>query len=195
MFTRSRGWLLGSGRLTLLVPALVAPLLTLATLTAGGRQAPARVPDVDYVPTPPEVVDAMLKLAAVTSADLVYDLGSGDGRIPIAAATKYGARAVGIDLADARIAESNANAKAAGVSDKVTFLKQDLFATSISPATVVTIYLQPDLNLKLLPKLNRELKAGTRVVSHAFDMGDAIKPRKTLLVGGRTVHLFVVPIR
>jgi hypothetical protein len=186
VFTRSRGWLLGSGRLTLLVPALVAPLLTLATLTAGGRQAPARVPDVDYVPTPPEVVDAMLKLAAVTSADLVYDLGSGDGRIPIAAATKYGARAVGIDLA---------NAKAAGVSDKVTFLKQDLFATSISPATVVTIYLQPDLNLKLLPKLNRELKAGTRVVSHAFDMGDAIKPRKTLLVGGRTVHLFVVPIR
>ncbi len=172
-------------------------LLAVAALTAAGTgaQAPARAPDVDYVPTPQEVVEAMLKLAQVTKGDVVYDLGSGDGRIPITAARLFGARGVGIDLADERVAEGTANAKAAGVADRVSFLKQDLFTATISEATVVTLYLLPELNLKLLPKLNRELKPGTRVVSHAFDMGDTIPPRQTLRVGGRLVYLFVVPIR
>jgi ribosomal protein L11 methylase PrmA len=130
----------------------------------------------------------------VTGNDIVYDLGSGDGRIPITAARIYGARAVGIDIDPERIAEATANAKKAGVTDRVRFLEQDLFATDISEATVVTLYLYPDLNLKLLPKLNKELKPGTRVVSHAFEMGD-ITPKTSLDVGGRPVYLFVVPIK
>ena len=113
----------------------------------------------------------MLKLAKVTTNDVVYDLGSGDGRIPITAAKTYGARGVGIDIDPQRIREANENLKSAGVGDKVKFLNQDLFTTDISEATVVTLYLLPSLNLKLLPKLNKELKPGTRVVSHAFDMG------------------------
>jgi ubiquinone/menaquinone biosynthesis C-methylase UbiE len=173
-------------------------LLALVALTGGrsaGAQAPARPVDVGYVPTPQDVVDAMLKLANVSRSDIVYDLGSGDGRIPITAAKAYGSRGIGIDLDAARIAEATANAKAAGVADKVRFRNEDLFAANISEATVVTLYLLPDLNTKLLPKLNRDLKPGTRVVSHAFDMGDTIKPRQTLRVGGRTVYLFVVPIK
>jgi SAM-dependent methyltransferase len=173
----------------------VYALLLASAPGAPQAQQPAPPLDVDYVPTPPEVVEAMLKLARVTSADVVYDLGSGDGRIPIAAAKSYGARAVGIDIAAERVAEATANAVAGGVAGKVTFLKQDLFTAAIGDATVVTLYLLPELNLKLLPKLNRELKPGTRVVSHAFDMGDTIKPRQTMNVGGRTIHLFVVPIR
>ena len=136
----------------------------------------------------------MLKAAKVTSDDVVYDLGSGDGRIPITAAKTYGARGVGIDIDPERIAEANANAKAAGVTGKVRFLNQDLFTSNISQATVVTLYLLQRLNLKLLPKLNKELKPGTRVVSHAFDMGD-IKPKATFDVGGRAVYLYVVPIQ
>ncbi|HEX5109037.1 MAG TPA: methyltransferase domain-containing protein [Vicinamibacterales bacterium] len=164
-------------------------------LPAGAWQAPARPPDIDYVPTPQEVVDAMLKLAGVTAKDIIYDLGSGDGRIPITAAKTYGARGVGIDIQKAQVESAVANAKAAGVSDKVRFLNEDLFKANISEATVVTLYLLPDLNLKLLPKLNAELKPGTRVLSHSFDMGDAIKPKQTLRVGGRVVFLFVVPIK
>src|SRR5687767_2785878 len=132
--------------------------------------APARTPDVIYVPTPQEVVDAMLKVAQVTSKDVIYDLGSGDGRIPITAAKQFGARGIGIDIDPQRISEANANAKAAGVTDKVKFLNQDLFTTDISDATVVTLYLLPSLNIKLLPKLNKELRPGTRIVSHQFDM-------------------------
>ncbi len=164
-----------------------------------GTQAPARTPDVIYVPTPQEVVDAMLKVAQVTGNDVVYDLGSGDGRIPITAARVYGARAIGIDIDPQRIKEANANAETAGVTDKVKFLNQDLFTTDISEATVVTLYLLPSLNTKLLPKLNKELRPGTRVVSHAFDMRDAdgneIKPRETLNVNGRTVYYWTVPLQ
>jgi len=172
-------------------------LLIMASLIvpAGAGQAPTRAPDIDYVPTPPEMVDAMLKLAGVTRNDVLYDLGSGDGRIPIAAAKTYGTRGVGIDIQKAQVDSAIANAKAAGVSDKVRFLNQDLFTANISEATVVTLYLLPELNLKLLPKLNAELKPGTRVVSHSFDMGDAIKPKQTLRIGGRVVFLFVVPIK
>jgi ribosomal protein L11 methylase PrmA len=156
--------------------------------------APTRTPDVIFVPTPQEVVDAMLKVAKVTKNDVIYDLGSGDGRIPVTAAKVYGARAIGIDIDPQRIKEANANAQAAGVTDKVKFLNQDLFTTDISEATVVTLYLLPSLNLKLMPKLMKELKPGTRIVSHAFDMGDW-KPEQTLNVEGRTVYYWTIPAR
>jgi predicted O-methyltransferase YrrM len=157
-------------------------------------QAPLRTPDVIFVPTPQEVVDAMLKLANVTSSDVVYDLGSGDGRIPITAAKKYGARAVGIDIDPQRIKEANANATEAGVTDKVMFLNQDLFTTDIREATVVTMYLLPSLNVKVLPKLNTELRPGTRVVSHQFDIS-GYPAQQTLNLNGRTIYLWTVPIK
>ena len=169
-----------------LVGALVLPA------AAQQPQGKLRTPDVIFVPTPQEVVDAMLKVAKVTKDDIIYDLGSGDGRIPVTAAKVYGARAIGIDIDPERIAEANANAKAEGVTDKVTFLNQDLFTTDISEATVVTLYLLPSLNVKLRPKLMKELKPGTRIVSHAFDMGDW-KPEQTLEVDNRTVYYWTIP--
>src|SRR4029453_15711952 len=158
--------------LLVLIAAVAAPAST---------QTQLRPPDVIFVPTPQDVVDAMLKLAKVTKNDVIYDLGSGDGRIPITAAKTYGARGVGIDIDPQRIKEANENLKAAGVGDRVKFMNQDLFTTDISEASVVTLYLLPRLNLKVLPKLNKELKPGTRIVSHAFDMGSA-KPLETLNV-------------
>jgi predicted RNA methylase len=140
------------------------------------------------------VVDAMLEVAHVTENDIIYDLGSGDGRIPITAARKFGARGVGIDIDVRRIQEANANAQAAGVTDKVRFLNQDLFTTDISEASVITLYLLPTLNLKLMPKLMKELKPGTRIVSHSFDMGDW-KPEQTLDVNGRAVYYWTIPKR
>ena len=151
-----------------------------------------RTPDVIYVPTPPEVVAEMLKVAHVTKDDIVYDLGSGDGRIVITAAKERGARGVGIDIDPERIREAEENARKAGVTDKVRFLKRDLFETDIHEATVVTLYLLPSLNLKLRPKLFKELRPGTRVVSHSFDMGDW-KPDQTIDVDGRTVYYWVIP--
>ncbi len=124
-----------------------------------------------YVPTPQEVVDRMLRLGEVRKGDVVYDLGCGDGRIPIAAA-KLGARGVGVDIDPQRIAEANANAKKEGVTDRVTFLLQDALATDVSDATVVTLYLLSASNLKLRPILTKQLKPGARIVSHAFSMGD-----------------------
>jgi len=180
---------------------LLLPLVILvATAVPASTQTPAplRSPDVIFVPTPQEVVDAMLKLAKVTKDDVIYDLGSGDGRIPITAAKTYGARGVGIDIDPQRIKEATENLKTAGVADRVKFLNQDLFATDISEATVVTLYLLPSLNVKLIPKLNKELKPGTRVVSHAFDMaadGVERKPRETLNVNGRTVYFWTIPIQ
>jgi cyclopropane fatty-acyl-phospholipid synthase-like methyltransferase len=153
--------------------------------------------DVVYVPTPQPVVDAMLKAAKVTSQDIVYDLGSGDGRIPVTAARTYGARAIGIDIDPQRIKEANANAQSAKVTDKVKFLNQDLFTTDISEATVVTLYLLPSLNTKLLPKLNKELKPGTRVVSHSFEMRDAdgyeYQPEQKLSQNGSTIYMWTIP--
>jgi predicted RNA methylase len=178
------------------VRTLVLSLALAAAALAPASAQQARVPDVIFVPTPQEVVDAMLKLAKVSKADVVYDLGSGDGRIPITAAKTYGARAVGIDIDPVRIGEANENLKTAGVSG-VRFLNQDLFTTNISEATVVTLYLLPSLNLKLIPKLNKELKPGTRIVSHAFPMdADSVdrKPIETLNVNGRTVYLWQTPI-
>lgn len=156
------------------------------------QAAASRTPDVVFVPTPNEVVDLMLKMAGVTGKDIVYDLGSGDGRIPITAAQRYGARGVGIDINPVRIEEARANAKAARVEDKVKFIEGDLFQANISEATVVTLYLLNTLNVKLRPKLLKELKPGTRVVSHAFHMGDW-KPEKTDAVQGSEVFLWRVP--
>jgi SAM-dependent methyltransferase len=166
-----------------------------AAQPAAQSAAPARAPDVIFVPTPEEVVDAMLKVANVTARDVVYDLGCGDGRIVIAAAKKYGARGVGIDIDPQRIAEATANARNEGVTDRVTFRQADLFTSDIGEATVVTLYLLPSLNLKLLPKLMKELKPGTRVVSHAFDMGDEWPPEQTLDVDGRKVYYWTIPKR
>jgi cyclopropane fatty-acyl-phospholipid synthase-like methyltransferase len=175
--------------------AVIVVLAATAVAPVAAQQAPAptRTPDVICVPTPQEVVDAMLKLAKVTKNDVVYDLGSGDGRIPITAAKTYGARAVGIDIDPQRIREANENLKVAGVGDRVRFLNQDLFTADISEATVVTLYLLPSLNLRLLPKLNSALKPGTRIVSHSFDMG-SIKPQETLNVNGRTVYFWTTPL-
>jgi len=131
-----------------------------------------REPDVYYVPTPEAVVMEMLQMAHVTPNDIVYDLGCGDGRIVITAAKVFGARGVGVDIDPVRIEESDENARKAGVTDRVKFIEQDLFKTDISEATVVSLYLYPELNLRLRPKLLRELKPGTRIVSHEFDMGD-----------------------
>jgi tRNA G37 N-methylase Trm5 len=152
-----------------------------------------RSPDVIFVPTPQNVVEAMLKLANVRQGDVVWDLGSGDGRIPITAVQKFGAvRATGIDIDPQRIKEANENAQKAKVTDKVKFLNQDLFTSNFSDATVITLYLLPSLNEKLRPKLMAELKPGTRIVSHAFDMGDW-KPEKTETVDGRTIYFWTIP--
>lgn len=160
----------------------------------GATAAAAREPDVIYLPTPQDLVEDMLRLADVKRGDVLYDLGSGDGRIAVTAARKYGIRAVGIDIDPERIREAHANAKRKGVAKLVTFRQQDLFTADFREATVVTLYLLPDLNLKLRPQLLRQLRPGTRVVSHQFDMGDW-KPDKTLESSGRTVYFWVIPAR
>jgi 2-polyprenyl-3-methyl-5-hydroxy-6-metoxy-1,4-benzoquinol methylase len=148
--------------------------------------------DVPYVPTPTPVVNEMLRLANVKKNDVLYDLGSGDGRIVITAAQKFGTRGIGIDIDPQRIQEANQNAQTAGVTNLVQFRQQDLFETDFSKATVVTLYLLPDINLKLKPRLLSQLKPGTRVVSHAFDMGDW-KPQKVVTVAGQTIYYWTVP--
>jgi len=149
----------------------VVAVLSVA-MAAAQSAAPRREPDVPYVPTTEPAVTAMLKLAGVTKADVVYDLGCGDGRIVIAAAKTFGARAVGIDINPVRIGEAKENAKKAGVEKLVRFEENDLFEADIHEATVVTLFLLPHINLKLRPKLLQDLKPGTRVVSNTFDMGD-----------------------
>ena len=155
-------------------------------------QQPLRRPDVVYVPTPETVVTAMLKLANVTSADVVYDLGSGDGRIPIAAASLFGARGVGIEIEPNLVRRANDNRVKAGVADRVLFMNQDLFEADLRPATVVTMFLLPWMNQKLLPKFQRELRPGTRIVSHHFTMGDAWPPDVTQEVDGLTIYLWTM---
>ncbi|MCL4640418.1 MAG: class I SAM-dependent methyltransferase, partial [Olivibacter sp.] len=147
--------------------------------------------DVPYVPTKQEVVEAMLTLANVGPNDMLYDLGCGDGRIVVTAAKKFGAKAVGIDIDPERIQEARENAQKAAVENKVAFLQQDLFKADFSKASVVSLYLLPSVNIKLRPKL-LQLKPGTRVVSHAFDMGDW-KPDKQMVVGNSTIYLWTVP--
>jgi predicted O-methyltransferase YrrM len=166
-----------------------------ATSTAN-TQTPQREPDVVYVPTPEVVVEKMLELAKVGKNDILYDLGSGDGRIPITAAKKFGTQGVGVEIRSDLIQEAQQNAREANVSDRVQFLQQDLFQTDISKATVVTLYLLPELNVKLRPKLFEELKPGTRIVSHDFNMGDW-QPEQTVQVQGpdrvHTVYSWVIP--
>ncbi len=161
---------------------------------AAEQAAPLRGPDVIFVPTPNDIVATMLRMAAVTKKDTVYDLGCGDGRIVITAAQKYGARGVGIDIDPERVAEATENVRKAGVADRVKIIRGDLFEADISPATVVTLYLLTELNLKLRPKLLRDLNPGTRVVSHAFAMGDW-KPERTADVSGTMVYLWRIPPR
>lgn len=165
---------------------LAAGLLLLAAAQVRGQAF-----DVPYVPTPQVVVDEMLRLAEVRPEDFVIDLGCGDGRIPVTAAAYFGARALGIDIDPGRIAESHVNAKAAGVTDRVEFRQGNLFELDLSRATVVTMYLLPEINLKLRPRLFELLKPGTRIVSHDFDMGDW-QPDRTLSVQ-RRIHYWVIP--
>ena len=159
-------------------------------------QPQPKKPDVEYVPTPHHVVAEMLRLAAVTPTDVVYDLGCGDGRVLIAAAQVYNARGVGVDIDPQRIEESRANARQASVVDRVQFLQQDLFETDIREATVVTLYLLPQLNRQLRPKLFSDLRPGTRVVSHDFDMGDW-QPDRVIHIPGatyeHTVFYWIIP--
>jgi cyclopropane fatty-acyl-phospholipid synthase-like methyltransferase len=158
------------------------------SIVADARQRP----DAPYVPTPQNVVEAMLDLAGVSAADIVYDLGSGDGRIPITAAAKYGARGVGIEIDMFHLRDALDNAAKAGVNDRVRFVHGDLFEANISEATVVMFFLLPHLNERLLPKLRSELRPGTRVVSHAFDFGDRWPPDQRRDVNGLQIYLWTI---
>ena len=182
-----------------LVTSALALALSVVVAGSGGAQQQLkpldREPEVPYVPTHDMIVAEMLKVAKVGKNDVLYDLGSGDGRIPITAAKKFGTRGVGVDIDPARVTEARANAVKAGVADKVTFKQQDLFETDIKEATVVTLYLLPEVNLRLRPKLLADLKPGTRIVSHNYDMGDW-KPLQTLTVKvpeEHTIYYWVVP--
>jgi SAM-dependent methyltransferase len=189
------------------MPAPLAAALLLAATASAQAPDPARTvflkpaeqkKDVPFVPTPMEVVQAMIALAQLRAGDVVYDLGCGDGRIVIAAVQVKGVRGVCVDIDPERIRESRLNAERAGVLEKIRFVRGDLFQVPIADATVVTMYLLPDVNLKLRPRLRAELRAGTRIVSHAFSMGDW-KPRREVEVGdppaNTPVYLWVVPAR
>jgi SAM-dependent methyltransferase len=172
--------------------SLTILLLTALSMLPGRAQdqrPPARMPDIYFTPTDQPVADAMLKLAQVTRDDVVYDLGSGDGRIPILAAQKYGARGVGIEIDPRLVALSRQVAREGDVSDRVTFIEGDLFTTDISPATVVTLYLSASVNLRLEPKLKRELRPGTRIVSHQFPIG-RWSPDQTMRVNDQELFLW-----
>jgi precorrin-6B methylase 2 len=172
--------------------ALALCATTLAVSAGQETQAPSRPLDAVYIPTPSEVVTAMLQMARVGKNDIVFDLGSGDGRIVIAAVKEFGAaRGVGIELDPARVQEATALARRAGVQDRVHFRQQDLFETDLRDATVVTLYLGNAIDLELRPKLRAELPPGARVVSHAFDMGDWL-PDETRTVSGRMVFLWKI---
>lgn len=179
-------------RRLILTLLLATVIVTLPATAQQATQTPLRRPDIHWVPTPPAVVDAMLRLADVKPSDVVYDLGCGDGIIVTTAAQKYGARAVGIDIDPQRVKEATERTQKMGVSDKVKIIQGDLFEADIKDATVVTLYLLQSLNIKLMPKLKRELRPGTRIVSQSFDMGDAWPPEKTVEVDGRPVYMWTI---
>ncbi len=170
--------------------ALLSCSLILFSAPLAGQQGEVHK-DVPYVPSPADIVETMLKLGEVHKGDVLYDLGCGDGRIVVMAAQKFGARATGVDIDPDRIKEAEENARQAGVSDRVRFIQKNLFEADIHDATIVTLYLLPDVNLRLRPKLLKDLKAGTRIVSHQFDMGDW-KPDKKIELGWRNVYLWTV---
>jgi len=147
-------------------------------------------PDVRFLPTPDNVVDAMLEFAHVTAEDVVFDLGSGDGRIPITAAKKYGARGVGIEIDEQLVRLSQDNAMKAGVAERVTFMQGDLFQADISRASVVTLFLLPSINMQLIPKFRQQLRPGARIVSHHFAMGDVWVPDAEQDVSGLMIYLW-----
>ncbi|MEJ5963301.1 SAM-dependent methyltransferase [Pedobacter immunditicola] len=179
--------------MSLMVLSVCGSTLLNAQVKTEPRAKEKPVLDVPYVPTRQTVVNSMLKIANVKKGDVLYDLGCGDGRIVVTAARDFGATGKGFDIDPQRIEEANANAKKAGVSDKVKFVNANLFETDLSKATVITMYLLPDVNMKLRPKI-LALKPGTRIVSHAFDMGDW-KPDRTEVVDGATIHYWTVPAR
>jgi precorrin-6B methylase 2 len=170
--------------------ATAAGLLPAPALLAQPAVAPAL--DVPFVPTPQEVVERMLRIARVGKDDVLFDLGCGDGRIVVTAARVHGARGTGIDLDPERIGEARKNAEQAGVADRVNFKVANLFETDVSPASVVTLYLLPNVNIKLRPRLWKQLKVGSRVVSHAFDMGPEWPPEKTDSVQGRSIYYWTI---
>ena len=184
---------------TLLTVATVGLAMLMATSPgvppASAQSSSPGKPDVIYVPTPQQVVDAMLQLANVTANDVVYDLGSGDGRIVIAAAQRYGARGVGIEIDPALVTRATENAVAAGVADRVRFIKQDLFTADLADATVVTLYLLQSINERLRPKVVRELKPGTRIVSHVFNMGPEWPPQTAIEIGASRIFLWTITPR
>jgi SAM-dependent methyltransferase len=187
-------------------PRTILCAIFLAGLMAGiscgdqptSGQSSLRAPDVHYEPTSPDVVEVMLRLANLKAGEVVYDLGCGDGRIVITAVREYAARGVCVDIDPQRITESQENASAAGVTDQIRFLNQDLLVTDVSDAAVVMLFLSPALNLKARPKLLRELKPGARIVSHWHDMGDW-KPQKTVRIRSsgreRSVYLWTISAR
>jgi SAM-dependent methyltransferase len=182
-------------------PSVLTTVLAMALAAAGAAvasapQAPARAPDVIFLASTDPVVEGMLTLAGVTADDVVYDLGSGDGRVVIAAAQR-GARGVGIEIDPALVAQARANAAAAGVSDRVTFIVGDIFdpAISIGDATVVTLFLLQRLNIRLMPRLKAELDPGSRVVSNSFDMGPAWPPDRTQQVDTYQLYFWTIPPR
>ncbi len=178
---------------SLRVSLAAALLAAVSAMPIARAQAPSKKePDVIYVPTPQPVVDAMLELAQVTRGDVVYDLGSGDGRIVIAAAKKYGATGVGFEIDAALVKKARANAAAAGVANRVRFVTQDLFTADLSRASVVTLYLLQSINERLRPKLVRQLKPGTRIVSHVFNMGPEWPPQKTVTVDRSRIFLWSI---
>jgi hypothetical protein len=193
MRTATRHLSLVAAATAALLVALSIPAIAPAFARSGAAFGTAATKlNVPYVPTPQAVVDKMLEIANVTGSDYVIDLGSGDGRIPITAAKRFGSKAMGVDIDPIRIQEAKVNAVNARVSDKVEFKEQDLFKTDFSKATVLTMYLLPRINMELRPRILSELKPGTRVVSHSFDMGDW-KPDRKVVVDGRTIYLWIVP--
>ena len=163
-------------------------LVTLLLVPVAGRAQDVH-PDIHYVPTSNGVIDAMFRLAMPTADDVLYDLGSGDGRIVIAAAKRFGLRGVGVEIDPALVKKATENARKAGVEDKVRFVQADLFRTDISPATIVTLYLSPSINMRIRSKLQAELRDGARIVSNRFDMGDW-KPDAQEKADGRRVYLW-----
>jgi SAM-dependent methyltransferase len=178
-------------RLTAILIALAAAAPSPIAAQQPAKRSPDIHPDIHFVPTSRGVADAMLKLANVTVSDVVYDLGSGDGRIVIAAAKNYGARGVGVELDPELIKTATKNARKAGVADKVTFIQGDLFKTDFSDATVVTLYLSDSINRRIAAILQRQLKPGARIVSHRFDMGDW-KPEADVRLEGTHVLLWTI---